>query len=196
MKNRVPLNDLADIVISSVDKKTEPGELPVRLCNFTDVYHNWEITDFVSQDFMSATATKKEISLYHIKKGQVAITKDSETRDDIGVSTHISDDVDAVLGYHCALITPKPQKLHGGFLNAIFHTSYANKYFEANSSGSGQRFTLTDRSIGGFKVPLFDYNIQEKIGDFCSNIEKKIEINKISHLEAIKILRTLYNLQN
>lgn len=192
MINREQLSRLATIIVSSVDKKVVPGEMAVKLCNFTDVYHNWAITDFVSSDFMVASASKKEIGLYKVKKGQVAITKDSETRDDIGVSTYVADEVDAILGYHCALITPGP-RLNGGFLNALLHTKYANKYFEANSSGSGQRFTLTDRSIGGFKVPLFDYSYQEKVGDFCNSVEKKIEINKLSHKEAFKLLRTIYD---
>lgn len=38
------LADIAKIEISGVDKKTIEGEIPVRLCNFVDVYHNWAIT--------------------------------------------------------------------------------------------------------------------------------------------------------
>lgn len=34
------LSDIAKIEISRVDKKTKEGELPIRLCNFVDVYHN------------------------------------------------------------------------------------------------------------------------------------------------------------
>ena len=38
------LKDLATVDISSVDKKTNEGEKPVRLCNFTDVYKNRWLT--------------------------------------------------------------------------------------------------------------------------------------------------------
>lgn len=192
MKSRTPLSQLASVIISSVDKKTEPNEQLVRLCNFTDVYKNWQITSFCSKDFMKATANRKEIDSFSIKKGQVAITKDSETRDDIGVSTYIADDVDAVLGYHCALITPS-NNLSGSFLNALFHTKYANRYFEANSSGSGQRFTITDKSIGRFKIPDFDMCDQVKIGDFCTDVEKKIETNKKIYFESEKLINNLYS---
>ena len=34
---RYKLSDVAKVEISSVDKKTKDGEMPVRLCNFTDV---------------------------------------------------------------------------------------------------------------------------------------------------------------
>lgn len=99
------LSDVAKVEISSVDKKTKEGEAPVRLCNFTDVYHNWAITANMADNFMEATANAKEVEKFSIRKGQVAFTKDSETRDDIGIPTYIADDFENVLlGYHCALI--------------------------------------------------------------------------------------------
>lgn len=58
---------------------------------------------------MVASAKQTEIDKCSIGKGMVAITKDSETRDDIGIATYIADDFeDVLLGYHCALITPNP----------------------------------------------------------------------------------------
>ena len=101
------LGDIATLEISGVDKKIKDGEEDIRLCNFVDVYYNWAITMARHDSFMLATARPNEISKFQLKKGQVALTKDSETRDDIGISTYIADDFDdVILGYHCALITP------------------------------------------------------------------------------------------
>jgi len=36
----VSLTSVADIRFSSVNKVSQPGEEPVRLCNYTDVYKN------------------------------------------------------------------------------------------------------------------------------------------------------------
>ena len=77
------LNDVAEIIISNVDKKTRPNEHPVLLCNYTDVYRNSLIQ--ADLDFMNATATEREIAKYSLKEGDVIITKDSEKYDDIGV---------------------------------------------------------------------------------------------------------------
>ena len=33
-----PLKDVAEIRSSNVDKKSNPGEQPIRLCNYMDVY--------------------------------------------------------------------------------------------------------------------------------------------------------------
>ena len=110
------LSDVAKVEISSVDKKTKEGEMPVKLCNFTDVYHNWAITSEMTDSFMEATANASEIKKFTIKKGQVAFTKDSETRDDIGIPTYIADDFENILlGYHCALITPDESALSGKY---------------------------------------------------------------------------------
>ena len=82
------LGDIATVEISGVDKKTKDGEQEIRLCNFVDVYYNWAITTAQHDGFMFATARPNEISKFQLKKGQVALTKDSETRDDIGVPTY------------------------------------------------------------------------------------------------------------
>lgn len=102
------LGEIATVEISGVDKKIKDGEKKIRLCNFVDVYYNWAITIVQHDSFMPATARPNEISKFQLRKGQVALTKDSETRDDIGISTYIADDFDdVILGYHCALITPQ-----------------------------------------------------------------------------------------
>lgn len=62
------LSDVAKVEISSVDKKAKDGETPVRLCNFTDVYHNWAITSDMACSFMEASANSKEIEKFTIKK--------------------------------------------------------------------------------------------------------------------------------
>src|SRR5947209_1795954 len=54
------LRQLVEVRSSSVDKKSEPDEVQVRLCNYNDVYGNDYITS--GMEFMEATATDAEIS--------------------------------------------------------------------------------------------------------------------------------------
>ena len=174
------LGDIAKIEISGVDKKTIEGETPVRLCNFVDVYYNWAITKEKAKSFMAASAKQTEIDKCSIGKGMVAITKDSETRDDIGVATYIADDFeDVLLGYHCALITPNPAVVDGKYLNAFMHTRYIQKYFENNASGSGQRYTLSNDTIGNIPVLIPSIEEQRTIGKVLADIDCKIELNKL-----------------
>ena len=181
------LSDVAKVEISSVDKKTNDGETPVRLCNFTDVYHNWAITKEMAEDFMKATANSSEMEKFSLKKGQVAFTKDSETRDDIGIPAYIADDFDNVLlGYHCALITPDENKLSGKYLNAFMHSAYIQKYFENSASGSGQRYSLSIETLERMPLLLPSLDEQKSIGEFFSAIDEKICLNRAinQNLEA------------
>mgnify|MGYP000186404156 CR=1 FL=1 len=188
------LSDIAKIEISGVDKKTKEGELPIRLCNFVDVYHNWAITNSLYDNFMCASAKEAEIAKCSIRKGQVAITKDSETRDDIGIATYIADDfTDVLLGYHCASITPNENFLDGKYLNAFMHTSYIQKYFENNASGSGQRYTLSNDTISNIPILLPSLEKQHKIGAILSNIDRKIELNKAINDNLEAMAKQLYD---
>ena len=188
------LSDVAKVEISSVDKKAKDGETPVRLCNFTDVYHNWAITSDMACSFMEASANSKEIEKFTIKKGQVAFTKDSETRDDIGIPTYIADDLeDVILGYHCALITPDETKLCGKYLNAFMHSTYIQKYFELNATGSGMRYTLSLDTLESMPLLLPPLEEQERIGEIFSAIDKKISINHAINQNLEALAKQLYD---
>ena len=71
------LRYLANCFPSNVDKHSKPNEKEVRLCNYTDVYKNDYITN--DMDLMLATASKEQIEKFSLKKGDIVITKDSET---------------------------------------------------------------------------------------------------------------------
>jgi len=53
------LRRVARIQLSNVDKHTIDGEVPVRLCNYTDVYRRRFITP--NLDFIKASALPREI---------------------------------------------------------------------------------------------------------------------------------------
>ena len=105
------LGEVADVSFSSVDKKTADGEVPVELCNYTDVFYNRRIR--VGMNLMTATATPVERDTWSLKKGDVLFTKDSETPDEIGVPSYVSDDMPNVLcGYHLGLARPFSDLVH------------------------------------------------------------------------------------
>ena len=78
------LERVASYSTSNVDKKTEDDELPVRLCNYTDVYYQDRIRAS-SGEYMQATASLHEIARFQLRVGDTLITKDSEDWKDIGV---------------------------------------------------------------------------------------------------------------
>ena len=188
------LGDVAEIVISSIDKKTKEGEHKVKLCNFVDVYHNWAITESMYNSFMIASANDKNIERFSLRKGYVAFTKDSETRNDIGISTYIADNFDdVVLGYHCALVKPNEDILLGKYLNAFMHSDYIKKYLELNATGSGMRYTLSVQTLYDMPILLPSVEEQEYIGNIISTIDRKIAVNRAVNHNLEAMAKQLYD---
>lgn len=188
------LGELSDVKLSNVDKKTKDGEITVRLCNYTDVYKNSFINSHKAAYFMVASCNDNEFEKFLLKKGQVAITKDSEKRNDIGISTYISESFDdVVLGYHLALIEPYADKLDGRYLNYWFNTNQAKVYFENNTGGSGQRFTLPLEIIKGVPLKLPSLKSQQKIAAVLSALDDKIELNNKMNAELEALAKSIYD---
>ena len=188
------LGDIAEIYISSIDKKSKDGEQSVKLCNFVDIYHNWAITKDLVPNFMIASATDNNIKRFSLKKGYVAFTKDSETRDDIGIPAYIADDLDnTVLGYHCALAKPNADILSGKYLNAFLHSDYIKKYFELNATGSGMRYTLSTETLNNIPILAPSLEMQEFIGNIFSDIDRKICLNRQINDNLEAMAKQLYD---
>ena len=157
---RVRIGDIADVIVSNVDKKTQLGEQPIRLCNYMDVYKN----DFISpnMDLMQATATPEEVDKFHLEVADVLITKDSEDPTDIAVPALVEGTApDLVCGYHLAIIRPGPQA-DGMFLKYTFDLPRIRAYFGSRANGA-TRFGLTVQSIKGAMIRVPDLAEQERI---------------------------------
>src|SRR5690348_16203590 len=112
---RKQLRRVAVIEPSNVDKKSVEGEEPIRLCNYVDVYKNEKITRSI--EFMTATAKPEQIQKFSVRQGDVLVTKDSETPDNIAVPALITESIpDLVCGYHLAPIRPCTDEVMGEFL--------------------------------------------------------------------------------
>ena len=166
------LRDIADVRVSNVDKKSYATERPIRLCNYMDVYANDYLTSAL--DFMPATASPSEIERFTLHAGDVVITKDSETPDEIGVPAVIVEDIDGlVCGYHLALIRPKGS-VHPTFLAKQLASAPTIRYFAAHATGS-TRFGLAIGTIEKLDIPTPPPDEQSKIAEVLSTVDRAIE---------------------
>ena len=114
--------------VSNVDKVPAEDELPVRLCNYTDVYYNDHITP--EMGLMETTATADEIRRFGLCVGDVVITKDSEEWNDIAVPALVKKSApDLVCGYHLAIVRSHANKLFGDYLLRAFQSCAVNQQF-------------------------------------------------------------------
>lgn len=165
------LDQAAHIIVSNVDKKTDAGEQPVRLCNYMDVYRADQIAN--DMPFMRATATPAQIVKFGLKVGDVLITKDSETPDDIAVPSYVaSTAADLVCGYHLAIIRPK-KPLNGRFLKFYFDHPHTRYFFSSRANGA-TRFGLTVDTIETAPILLPSFAEQERISEVIGIAENKI----------------------
>ncbi len=127
------LKYVADCFPSNIDKHTREGEKQVRLCNYTDVYKN----DYIINDMslMLATATDEQIEKFSLKSGDVVITKDSETANDIAVPAVVKEELENIVcGYHLSVLRPH-SKLFGEYLFRVLQCKPINIQFELCSNG-------------------------------------------------------------
>ncbi len=146
------LKTSAAVQLSNVDKKSVEGQEAVRLCNYTDVYYHERIS--ANLDFMAATATSDQVRRFALRKGDVLITKDSESWTDIAVPTVVAEDLPGVLcGYHLAHIRPT-HVCHGPFLARAFSAIGPRDQFQVAANGI-TRFGLGGDAIatGLFAMP-------------------------------------------
>jgi type I restriction enzyme S subunit len=156
------LKFLATIQPSNVDKKTVEGEEPVILCNYTDVYKNEYIDGRL--EFMQASATEAEIKKFKVDIGDVIVTKDSETPDDIAIPACVAEEVEGlVCGYHLTQI--KPIELHGRYLFRLFQSKGFNAQFVVSANGV-TRFGLPQHAIANAFTPLPPLDEQQAIARF------------------------------
>ncbi len=165
------IESVASVLVSNVDKKSVSGERPVRLCNYMDVYRSDQIVS--DMDFMAATATEAQIRKFGLMVGDVIITKDSETPDDIAIPTIVqSTSLDLVCGYHLAILRPK-QVTDGQFLKFFFEHPRTRHFFASRANGA-TRFGLTVGAIETAPINLPSLAEQKEIGNVILTAETEI----------------------
>ena len=166
------LSKVSMILSSNVDKKTIENETLVSLCNYMDVYKNLIITREIN--FMKASAKKSEINKFLIKKDDVIITKDSETPDDIAISSYVSEDFDNVLcGYHLSIIRSNKSVVDGKFLSLFFKLDYTRHRFSILANGT-TRFGLNLKEIENSKILVPSLEEQKKIANIIFSLDDEI----------------------
>ena len=167
------LSDVSEIKPSNVDKITSSDEAPILLCNYLDVYNNEYIDGRI--EFMPATATDKEIEKFALNKGDVIITKDSETPDDIAKPAVVVQDLTNVLcGYHLALIRPDSQRVDSVFLGKMLSSKIVNHQFQRLAQGL-TRFGLEVSSIKNVLIAIPTLAEQRKIAEIITTVDEAIE---------------------
>lgn len=158
--------------MSNVDKHIRDGETKVRLCNYTDVYYNRII--HAGPEYMPSTASSEQIRSFRLNAGDTVITKDSETAEDIGVSSYVHPTApELVCGYHLAILRPGSE-LEPRFFNWSMKASPARAHLARAATGM-TRMGLTYDAIRQTPIPLPPLGQQRRIADFLDDQVSRID---------------------
>ena len=181
------LRNCSEIRVSNVDKHSKDNELPVRLCNYVDVYKNDRIRS--SMNLMRATATVDEIERFRLRPGDVLVTKDSETWDDIGVPALVENArKDMVSGYHLVLLRPSPKWIRGEYLLGALQSTAIAYQFHVEAKGV-TRFGLSHRAVKSVQLPVPPLAEQRPIVRFLGHADRRIRRFIRSRQKLITLLK-------
>ena len=181
------LRTVADMRVSNVDKHVKAEEVPVRLCNYVDVYKNDHINEQIS--FMRATATGEEIERFRLAKGDVLITKDSEAWNDIGVPALVTNSTsNLVSGYHLALLRPYIDEILGEYLLRTFQSKGLAHQFSVKANGV-TRYGLTHAAIKSVRLPLPSLIEQTAIVRYLDYVEQRVQRLVRAKQKLIELLK-------
>lgn len=179
------LKFVSHILPSNVDKKNYEDQKTVQLCNYVDVYYNDSIDS--SLNFMTSTASDQEINKFTLRTGDVIITKDSESPNDIGIPSVVRENIDDLIcGYHLTVLKPK-NEIYGYFLFWYIYSKLSSSFFEKRANGI-TRFAIGMNTISSLPVIFPSLELQTQIADFLDKETTRIDTLITKKQKQIELL--------
>ena len=187
---KYPFSQLYDMDsgISSTKEQAGHGSPFV---SFSTVFNNYFLPDALP-DLMDTSI--KEQETYSIKKGDILITRTSETIDELAMS--------------CVAVKDYPRATYSGFTKrlrpktvGIAYHKYLAFYLRSqlfrkavtNNAFMTLRASFNEDIFSFLNLYLPEYKAQVKIGDMLYSMEQKIQLNKRICAELEAMAKTLYN---
>lgn len=156
------------------DKKIIQGEKLVTLLNYVDVYHHKFIDSSVPQ--MVVSASDKKCVSCTVEKGDIFVTPTSETVDDIGHSSVITETIpNTVYSYHIMRYRLYDKNmLLSYYINYAFETDIVKKQILKKAQGL-TRFGLSKDKFGSIQIPIPPLSEQNRIVGILDTFSESIE---------------------
>ncbi len=172
----VRLGEVGNFKTSSVNKIINKDEEIVKLVNYMDVYKNKHIDK--NFNFSYTSVKKENLKKFGLKKGDILFTPSSETPDDIGHSSVITENLfNTVYSYHLIRFRLEKNILDIRFSGYVFNNNLILREFTKRATGS-TRFTLSIKDFNEIKVKLPPLPEQQKIAKVLTIADKEIELLK------------------
>lgn len=159
--------------------------------SFSTVFNNYFLPDDLP-DLMDTSAKEQEI--YSIKKGDILITRTSETIDELAMSCVATKDYPgATFSGFTKRLRPKTQGIAYYKYMAFYLRSAWFRKAVTNNAFMTLRASFNEDIFSFLNVYLPNYDVQVRIGDFLYSIEQKMDVNKRIGVELEDMAKTLYD---
>ncbi len=153
--------------------------------SFSTVFNNYFMPENLLELMQTSESERKTFS---VKKGDIFLTRTSETLDELCMSCVSTKDIKNATfsGFLKRLRPNQTDKTYHIFMGFYLRSEYFRKMIN-NNAVMTLRASFNEKIYSYLKLLLPDYKSQKKIGDFLYLIQQKIEINNKlnSQLEAI-----------
>jgi type I restriction enzyme S subunit len=137
---------------------------------------------------MEATASLQQVRQFRLQHGDVIITKDSETPEDIGMPAFVEEGADdLVCGYHLAVIRPDKTQVDGRFLCYVMRSKRMREHLGSLARGV-TRFGLRIDDIGSVQFECPALSNQRCIADFLDRETARIDALIAKKRQLIEVL--------
>ena len=159
--------------------------------SFSTVFNNYFLPDELP-DLMDTSAKEQEV--YSIKKGDILITRTSETIDELAMSCVATKDYPgATYSGFTKRLRPKTEGIAYYKYMAFYLRSDWFRKAVTNNAFMTLRASFNEDIFSFLNVYLPDYDVQVRIGDFLYSLEQKIAINKRICAELESMAKTIYD---
>lgn len=140
------------------------------IVNFTDVYNKRYLTSDMLKG--KVTLSESEIERYVVKKGDVFFTRTSETKEDIGMSSTVIEDIpDCTFSGFVLRARPTTNLLLPKFCSYYFSTNQVRNNIVRYASFT-TRATTSGPKLSKIPIPIIPIKEQEKIVSILDRFDK------------------------
>lgn len=159
--------------------------------SFSTVFNNYFLPDKLP-DLMDTSAAEQE--KFSIKKGDILITRTSETVDELAMScVALKDYPKATFSGFVKRLRPKTSGIaYDRYMAFFLRSKYFRKVIDCNTIMT-LRASFNEDIFSFLYIYLPDYEEQVKIGDLLYKIEKRMQINKKINDNLQQQLKLLYD---
>lgn len=144
--------------------------------SFSTVFNNYFLPDELPN---LMDTSEKEQETYSVKKGDILITRTSETVDELAMScVALKDYPKATYSGFVKRLRPKTTGIvYDKYMGFFLRSKYFRKVIDCNTIMT-LRASFNEDIFSFLNLYLPDYEEQVKIGDMLYNIERKLQVNK------------------